>query len=111
MFYLHTSNRTENLLQHLAELIRAQGRQDLFTPELFVVQSQGMERVISQKLADTFGTLCNFRYLLPLHFSELVANCLEMSIHPDGFAREIVVWRLEELLRDLDPPELAVLVP
>jgi len=111
MFYLHTSNRTENLLQHLAELIRAQGRQDLFTPELFVVQSQGMERIISQKLADTFGTWCNFSYLLPLHFFELVANCLEMSIQPDGFAREMVVWRLEELLRDLDPPELAVLVP
>ena len=57
MFYLHTSNRTENLLQHLAELIRVQGRQDLFTPELFVVQSQGMERIISQKLAEVFGAI------------------------------------------------------
>ncbi|MBB5349482.1 exodeoxyribonuclease V subunit gamma [Desulfoprunum benzoelyticum] len=111
MFYLHTSNRTENLLQHLAELIRAQGREDLFTPELFVVQSQGMERIISQKLAETFGTWCNFRYLLPLNFFELVANCLEMSIQPDGFAREVLVWRLEELLRDLDSPDLAVLAP
>ena len=32
MFYLHTSNRTENLLRHLAELISVQGR-DLFAPE------------------------------------------------------------------------------
>lgn len=109
MFYLHTSNRTENLLRHLAGLIEAQGRQDLFAPELFVIQSQGMERIISQRLADVFGAWCNFRYLLPLHFFELVANRLEMSIQPDGFSREVLLWRLEELLRDLDTPELAVL--
>ena len=70
MFYLHTSNRTENLLRHLAEVIRADTRRDLFAPELFLVQSQGMERIISQRMAEVFGVWCNFEYLLPLAFFE-----------------------------------------
>jgi len=51
MFYLHASNRTENLLRHFAELIRVQGREDLFAPEYFLIQGQGMERSISQRTA------------------------------------------------------------
>ena len=43
------------------------------------------------------------------------ALCNEANTDFEGFwadvAREMVVWRLEELLRDLDSPELAVLVP
>ena len=109
MFYLHTSNRTENLLSHLAEVIRADKRVDLFAPELFLVQSQGMERIISQRMAEVFGVWCNFKYLLPLAFFEVLANRLGMSIHPDGFGRETLTWRLEGLLRDLDDPDFAPL--
>lgn len=109
MFCLHASNRTENLLRHLATVIRADTRADLFSKELFLVQSQGMERIISQKMAEEFGVWCNFEYLLPLAFFELLANRLGVSIHPDGFSREILLWRLEDLLRDTGDPDFAPL--
>ena len=109
MFYLHASNRTENLLRHLAEVIRADERIDPFSREMFLVQGQGMERIISQRMAENFGVWCNFEYLLPLAFFEVLANRLGMSIHPDGFSREVLVWRLEGLLRDLDDPAFAPL--
>lgn len=102
MFYLHVSNRTENLLRHLCEVIRADRHLSLFHKELFLIQSQGMERMVAQTLADEFVSFCNFQFLLPLDFLKKVAEKLEMAISPDGFGRQILTWRLDQLLRDLD---------
>ena len=109
MFYLHASNRTENLLRHLAEVLRADSRIDIFAREIFLVQSQGMERIISQRMAEVFGVWCNFEYLLPLAFFESLAGRLGISIHPDGFTRDILLWRLEKMLRDTGGADFAQL--
>lgn len=109
MFYLHASNRTENLLRHLAEVLRADSRIDIFAREIFLVQSQGMERSISQRMAEVFGVWCNFEYLLPLAFFESLAGRLGISIHPDGFTRDILLWRLEKMLRDTGGADFAQL--
>ncbi|WP_459945869.1 exodeoxyribonuclease V subunit gamma [Desulfocastanea catecholica] len=101
MFYLHVSNRTENLLRHLAEVIRTDRQADFFAAELFLIQSQGMERMIGQSLADAFRSFCNFKFYLPLDFLGCVAEKLGMGISPDGFQRQILTWRLDGLLRDL----------
>ncbi len=101
MFYLHVSNRTENLLRHLAEVIRVDKQQDLFAQELFLIQSQGMERMIGQSLADEFRSFCNFKFFLPLDFLGFIADRLGMAISPDGFQRSILAWRIDGLLRDL----------
>jgi exodeoxyribonuclease V gamma subunit len=101
MFYLHVSNRTENLLRHLAEVIRTDRQADFFAAELFLIQSQGMERMIGQSLADVFRSFCNFKFFLPLDFLGFVAEKLGMGITPDGFQRQILAWRLDGLLRDL----------
>jgi exodeoxyribonuclease V gamma subunit len=101
MFYLHVSNRTENLLCHLAEVIRTDRQADFFAAELFLIQSQGMERMIGQNLADAFRSFCNFKFFLPLDFLGYVAEKLEMGITPDGFQRQILAWRLDGLLRDI----------
>lgn len=101
MFYLHVSNRTENLLRHMAEVMRADKQPDLFAKELFLIQSQGMERMIAQTLADEFRCFCNFKFFLPLDFLGFVAYRLRMGISPDGFQRQILAWRLDGLLRDL----------
>ncbi|MGB3210192.1 MAG: exodeoxyribonuclease V subunit gamma [Desulforhopalus sp.] len=101
MFYLHVSNRTENLLRHLAEVIRADKQPNLFATELFLIQSQGMERMIGQTLADEFRSFCNFSFFLPLDFLGFIADRLGMGITPDGFQRQILTWRLDSLLRDL----------
>jgi len=52
MFYLHLSNRTENLLARLVDILLHKPRRDLFAREIFLIQSQGMERMLSQRLAD-----------------------------------------------------------
>ncbi|MDR3628730.1 MAG: exodeoxyribonuclease V subunit gamma [Desulfocapsaceae bacterium] len=101
MFYLHISNRTENLLSHLAEVIRAGGRPHPFDREVFLIQSQGIERMISQAMAAAFRSWCNFEYLLPLAFLTDIAGRLGVQSMPDSFDRGILVWRIEALLHDL----------
>ncbi len=101
MFYLHVSNRTENLLRHMAEVIRADRQPSFFATELFLIQSQGMERMIGQSMADSFRSFCNYKFFLPLHFLGFIADRLGMGISPDGFQRQILTWRLDGLLREL----------
>ncbi len=104
MFYLHVSNRTENLLQQLAAVLQTD-KQSPFKQELFLVQSQGMERVICQGLAESLGVFCNYRFLFPLEFLHFVAERLGEQCSPDGFDRGNLLWRLEALLRDIDSSE------
>ena len=102
MFYLHLSNRTENLLRHLTEVIRVGCRRSLFEKEVFLIQSQGMERMISQAMAAAFRSWCNFQYLLPLDFLTDIAGKLGLHITPDSYDRGILAWRIEALLREVD---------
>lgn len=85
----------------MAEVMRADKQPDLFSMELFLIQSQGMERMIAQTLADEFRCFCNFKFFLPLDFLGFVADRLGMGISPDGFKRQALTWRLDGLLRDL----------
>lgn len=101
MFYLHISNQTEKLLEHLAAVIEAGGRPSLFEKELFLVQSQGMERMISQSLADHFQSWCNFSYLLPVGFLREISSLLQRDVDTEGFDRNHTTWRLDSLLRDV----------
>jgi exodeoxyribonuclease V gamma subunit len=105
MFYLHLSNRTENLLTHLVEVLRAQPRRSLFDKEVFLIQSQGMERMLSQRLADAFGVWCNFEYMLPTRFFDHMADRMGMVINPDAYDRESLTWRLDALLRQIADAE------
>lgn len=102
MFFLHISNRTEQLLHQLAAVIDAGGRPNIFEKEVFLVQSQGMERIISQHLADSFKVWCNFEYHLPLSFLKTIANKLDINLDADAFDRKKTLWRIEVLLRDID---------
>ena len=101
MLSLHVSNRTENLLGYLTELLREDKQGDFFTPELFLIQSQGMERMVAQSLTDASRSFCNFRFFLPLDFLGFIAEKLGLGLSPDGFKRQILTWRFDELLRDL----------
>jgi exodeoxyribonuclease V gamma subunit len=105
MFYLHLSNRTENLLAHLVEVLRTQPRRDLFAKEVFLIQSQGMERMLSQRLADAFTVWCNFEYLLPTRFFDCMASRMKMEINPDAFARDALAWRIDALLQQIAQKE------
>ncbi len=100
MFYLHVANRTENLLRQLAEILRGDPQPDFFAAELFLIQSQGMERMVAQSLADQFHSFCNYRFFLPLDFLRFIAEQLHLGDSSEGFQRRILTWRLEELLRE-----------
>lgn len=102
MFCLHVANRTENLLHHLAEVIRVDRQPDPFAPELFLIQSQGMERMVIQNLSDQFTSFCNYRFFLPLEFLGDIAERLGMGFDPDGFSRKILAWRLDQFLDNLE---------
>lgn len=105
MFYLHVSNKTENLLSQLAEVIRIDKQPDLFSAELFLIQSQGMERMVAQTLADEFTSFCNFQFFLPLDFLSRIADHLDMGITSDGFNRQTLTFRIEQLLTDIEGDE------
>ncbi|MFN2353745.1 MAG: exodeoxyribonuclease V subunit gamma [Desulfopila sp.] len=106
MFYLHASNKTENLLRHLAALIEADPPEVLFDKEYILIQSQGMERMISQYMAEYFTSWCNYRFHLPLSFLQDIAEKLGMELAPDGapdaYDRNVLCWRIEEKLRTVE---------
>ena len=91
----------------LAEVLRLDKQPSLFSPELFLIQSQGMERMIAQTLADEFTSFCNFQFFLPLDFLSSIAQRLQMGIAPDGFSRQTLTFRLDQLLRDIDGEEFS----
>ncbi len=109
MFYLHLSNRTENLIAQLAEVLSLDEERDPFSPEYFLIQSQGMERMLSQSLAIRFTSWCNYEYMLPTRFFALLADRLGVESGPEDYAREKICWYLENILRSVSGEEFAVL--
>lgn len=102
MLFLHVSNRTENLLLHLTEVLRSSGRLNPFDPEFFLIQSQGMERIISQTMADHFTSWCNFRFMLPMQFLNYCSRQMKLETAADLYERDVMLWRIEGLLRTID---------
>ncbi len=109
MFFLYTSNRTEHLAGRLAAVIAEHGPPSLFEPELFLVQNRGMERLLCHTLADSFGVWCHGRFLLPVQFFDELCRRWGCPVEHRSFDRDLLVWRLERLLRDLDDDSLAPL--
>ncbi len=109
MFYLHLSNKTENLIRQLTEVLSLVSNRDPFHPEYFLIQSQGMERMLSQHLSERFVSWCNYEYLLPTRFFALMADRLGLENGPEDYAREKLSWRLEQILRSVDGEEFSAL--
>ncbi len=104
MFILHSSNKTENLLEHLSAIISNAPLSDPFAKEVFLIQSQGMERWLAQQLASKFQVFANFEFLFPGKFFSQMARKINQQLHADIYAREVMVWRFESVLRELDEP-------
>lgn len=102
MFVLHSSNKTENLLEHLVTVISAAPLSSPFAAELFLIQSQGMERWLSQQLAARLKVWGHFSYLFPAKFFAEIAATLHDELCEASFDRHWMLWRFEALLRDLD---------
>ena len=102
MFILHSSNKTENLLKHLTIVINSAKLSNPLDKEVFLIQSQGMERWLSQQLADEFGVWGNYEFLFPGKFFSSIAKSVDQQLNDEVFDRELMLWRFEQILRHLD---------
>jgi exodeoxyribonuclease V gamma subunit len=102
MFILHSTNKTENLFEHLISVIEHAPLQSPFSKEVFLIQSQGMERWLSQQLASRFDVWANYEFLFPSRFFSTIAQRLDSRIDGEAFDRSVMLWRLEVILRNLD---------
>ena len=105
MFVLHTSNRAENLIEHLVKILETP-QDDVFAKEVFLIQSQGMERWLSQQLAEKRGLWANFEYLFPARFFNDMSQKLALSLEQDVFSRDNLLWQFEAQLRDISDSAL-----
>ena len=92
------------MLEHLSTIISTAPLTSPFAKEVFLIQSQGMERWLSQQLATKFQVFANFEFLFPGKFFSQMARQINQQLQTDVFARELMVWRFELLLRNLDDP-------
>ena len=102
MFILHSSNKTENLLVHLTTVIENVPLTHPLKNEIFLIQSQGMERWLSQQLASYFGVWGNYEFLFPGKFFSTIAKKIDKKLNDGIFDRELMLWRFEQQLRHLD---------
>jgi exodeoxyribonuclease V gamma subunit len=102
MFILHSSNKTENLVEHLVSVISNAPLSSPFAKEVFLIQSQGMERWLSQQLASRFHVWANYQFLFPGKFFSFIAKQIDSKVNDASFDRSLVLWRLEALLRNLE---------
>ncbi len=106
MFILHSSNKTENLVAHLTTVISTAPLSSPFSKEVFLIQSQGMERWLSQQLANELKVWGNYDFLFPGKFFSSLADKIDSRLNDAAFDRHLMLWRLEALLRRLDSEEL-----
>jgi len=99
MFILHSSNKSENLLTHLMTVIESAPLSSPFAKEVFLIQSQGMERWLSQQLASQFKVWGNYQFLFPGKFFSSLAQKIDSRLNDSVFDRNLMLWRLEALLR------------
>src|SRR5438270_11807233 len=100
---LHTSNRLEQLADHLAELIANPLRSALF-PEIIVVQSDGMRRWLEQQIAERHGICSNVQFPFPQKFfQDLLQSAFPQTEATPLFGQDVMAWRIMKNL-----PRLAV---
>jgi exodeoxyribonuclease V gamma subunit len=96
-----TSNRMENLVQALSDVLRAPLASP-FTPEILVVQSKGMQRWLAMELAGRLGIWANCKYPFP---NKVVWDLFMQALPelPDAslFSPEVLAWRVMGLLPGL----------
>lgn len=104
MFILHNSNKTENLLTHLTTVIEISPLSKPLNKEVLLIQSQGMERWLSQQLANHFDTWANYEFFFPGSFFSFIVKKIDSRLNTALFEREHMLWRFELALRQLDEP-------
>jgi exodeoxyribonuclease V gamma subunit len=107
--HVHRSNRTERLVDALAEIVREPSG-DAFARECIAVQGRGMERWLAMELAKRLGVWANPDFPFPRRLIERILGAVPGAARGDGsaFEPERMLWSIRALLPDLaERPELA----
>ncbi|MGE4344519.1 MAG: exodeoxyribonuclease V subunit gamma [Geoalkalibacter sp.] len=102
-FRLHTSNRLETLFDRLAEIVAVPAGSPL-TPEVIVVQSRGMQRWLSLRLAERFGVWSNDEKSFPFPNAfiwDIFRRLLPELPRSSAFDPDILTWRIMAALPEL----------
>ena len=97
----YTSNRLEILARLLGDVLLQPLRSPL-TPEIVVVQSNGMRRWLTQQIAQHQGICSNVQFPFPHDFFQrLFQAAVPGGEASDVYRRDAMTWRIMKLLPDL----------
>jgi len=99
-FRLYTGNRLEQLVEKLAGLLDRSFHPPL-TPEVIVVQSKGMERWLTLKIAEHLGIAMNIRFPFPQTFVEEAFEKVIGRRRSEAFTVEVMTWKIMSLIPQL----------
>jgi exodeoxyribonuclease V gamma subunit len=104
MITLYQSNKTEILLDQMAAILRKPLSNPL-APETIVVQSKGMERWLSLKLAEHLGCCANIQFPFPNGFVRTIFDHLLPEVdqtftpeNPSAFDVDVMTWKLMKII-------------
>ena len=97
MLHVYLSNRLENLAKELATLIRNR-RDSVFSPSVVLIQSRGMERWISMKIAEQNGICANIRFLFPNTLIDETFRLVIDNLPEIPLDVELMKWKLMKIL-------------
>jgi exodeoxyribonuclease V gamma subunit len=108
MLNVYQSNRLEQLMERLAEVV-SQPKRSVFEPDTIVVQSQGMARWLSLRLAERLGICTNVRFPFPAAFIwDVFRATLPVVSIESPYDPNVLVWRIMGLLsKMIEAPEFA----
>ncbi len=97
---IFTSNKLEVLAAQLAQQLKAP-MSDALRPEIIVIQSTGMERWISQQLAQQNGICANIQFPFPNSFLDQIAQQLMPDDElPSPFDPDVLPFEILKVLPD-----------
>lgn len=111
MFTIYHSNQVDLLKSLVSQLMRQQPLNDLFMPDMVIVQSQGMAQWLQIELANELGIIANVEFPFPTQFIwQLYQTLLPNAPIENTFNPESMAWRLYYLLpKIIDEPEFITL--
>ena len=99
--YLHTGNSLNRLAERLSRLIKENPSENPFEPEIILVQSRGMQRWVSMRIAESLGVISNCRFPFPNTFIHDLFEC-SLGVKPDkGYSPERLTFRIMGIIESM----------
>jgi exodeoxyribonuclease V gamma subunit len=99
--YLHTGNSLKRLAETLTCLLKEKRTENPFEPEIIIVQSRGMQRWVSMRIAESLGVFSNCRFPFPNTFIYDLFECT-LGLKPDkGYSPERLTFRIMGIIESM----------